>query len=540
MTPPLVDANTRPLALSVLLDGIETGRVVLPDFQRDFDWNDGEVISLVATLIKGWPAGSLLLMSGQPEFFSTREFEFAPKAQPDPEFVVLDGQQRLTALHLALRGAGPEIFVLRYSDLDVDPSIGAEDLEERIERIDVTEWRDAWDSRRQLREFVVPFTALESAADFYEWRDSIVKDLPMSERDTRADQLSQLYRNLLGNLNHYDFPCVILDNRLPTAAVARIFERINRTGRRLNTFDLMVARAYAPGWNLRDQWDAATREYETLDLFLGDDGLPILQAIALVDEQDVRQPAVLGLSQRRVHDAWDKAVSAMDAAIRIVQSFGAIRPDHLPYKSQLLTLAGLAWDVELSSHSTERERWFWATSLSGAYDVGSSTRVVSDVKELRAWLGDGPEPAKPHVSFETLVSATRRRFPPLWRAFMSLLTRAGATDLVEHVALDDSSSKVVAVSLFQPSSGGMHVRIFGQIKATRATARRAKREPLLGLLVSEPPSSTELAAQLLPSDLRTFAGDPHGLLEHRVEDALRFLVRLVGDPVVDVQRSADS
>lgn len=539
MSSPLVDASTRPLALSVLLDGIESGRVVLPDFQRDFDWNDGEIISLVATLIKGWPAGSLLLMRGEPEFFSTREFEFAPKAQPNPEFVVLDGQQRLTALHLALRGAGPEVFVLRYAELSPDASMGAEEIEERIERIDVTEWRDSWDSRRQLAEAVVPFTALESAADFYEWRDSLVKALPASARDDRAEELSQLYRRLLGNLNHYDFPCVILDNRLPTAAVARIFERINRSGRRLNTFDLMVARAYVPGWNLRDQWDAATREFETLDQFLADDGLPVLQTIALVDEADVRQPAVLGLSPRRVRDAWDEAVAAMDAAIRAVQGFGAIRADQLPYKAQLLTLAGLAWDLDLDVHATKLERWFWGTSLSGAYDVGSSTRVVSDLRELRGWLGGGPEPARPHVSFETLVAATRRRYPPLWRAFMSMLTRAGAVDLLERAPLDDSSSKAVAVSVFQPSSGGMHLRIFSQVKATRATARRAKNEPLLGLLVAEPPPRQELAGQLLPSDLRAFAGDPHGLLEQRVEDSIRFLDSAVGERFVDLQRSAD-
>lgn len=539
MSSPLVDANTRPLALSVLLDGVASGRVVLPDFQRDFDWNDGEIISLVATLIKGWPAGSLLLMNGKPEFFSTREFEFAPKAQPEPEFVVLDGQQRLTALYLALRGAGPEIFVLRYEGLQTDGSLGAEEIEERIERIEVDEWRDEWGPRKQLAESVVPFTSLDSASDFYEWRDSIVKHLPDSQRSVRADELSQLYRNLLGNLNHYDFPCVILDNRLPTAAVARIFERINRSGRRLNTFDLMVARAYVPGWNLRDQWDAAVREYETLDLFLGDDGLPVLQTISLVDEMDVRQPAVLGLSPRRVHEAWEKAVAAMDSAISVVQTFGAVRPEQLPYRSQLLTLAGLAWDFDLLEHARKLERWFWATSLSGAYDVGSSTRVVSDLKDLRAWIREGEEPPRPFVSFDTLVSASRRRYPPLWRAFMSLLTRAGAVDLLEGVGLDAPATKVVAVSMFQSGSGGMHLCIFGQVQATRETARRAKRDSLLGLLISAAPTETELRRQLLPAELGSFAGDPRGLLERRVEDSIEFIRQAVGDRVVEIQRSTE-
>lgn len=539
MNAPLVDANTRPLSLSVLLDGMQNGTLVLPDFQRDFDWNDGEIISLVATLIKGWPAGSLLLMSGRPEFFSTREFEYAPKAKGEPEYVVLDGQQRLTATYLALRGTGPEMFVMRYSGLDPDHSIGAEEIEERIERIDMSDWRALWDARRQLEESIVPFTALESASDFYEWRDEIVRELSPNEREERANELSLLYRNLLGNLNHYDFPCVILDKRLPTAAVARIFERINRSGRRLNTFDLMVARAYVPGWNLRDQWDAATREYATLDTFLGDDGLPVLQAIALVDEEDVRQPAVLDLSPRRVHDAWDQAVAAMNAAVELVESFGVTSPEYLPYRAQLLTLSGLAWDRDLTERSAEIERWFWATSLSGAYDVGSSTRVVSDVRDLRAWLDGGAPPPRPHVGFGTLATATRRRYPPLWRAFMALLSRAGAATLYEDGSEADHGKEAVAVSLFRPGAGDLHLRIFGQVKASRSTARRSKKESLLGILLSERPAQEVFEQQLLPLDLVEYAGDPQRLLDRRVELSLEYLASVIDDRVIELQRTVE-
>jgi len=32
-----------------------------PEFQRDYDWEDDRVIALVATMMRGWPAGSLLL-----------------------------------------------------------------------------------------------------------------------------------------------------------------------------------------------------------------------------------------------------------------------------------------------------------------------------------------------------------------------------------------------------------------------------------------------------------------------------------------------
>src|SRR5882757_4617441 len=125
------DITARPLNLADLLDGIEDGSVVLPDFQRDFEWSEAEVVSLMATVMAGWPAGSLLLMRGAPTFFSTRPFKGAPRRDVEPTYVVLDGQQRLTALSNALRGTGDLVYAV---DLDVvgdDPG-ATEQLEEAL------------------------------------------------------------------------------------------------------------------------------------------------------------------------------------------------------------------------------------------------------------------------------------------------------------------------------------------------------------------------------------------------------------------------
>src|SRR3954453_15761332 len=93
----------RSVDLSRLLEGIDQGAVVLPDFQRDFVWSDGELMVLVATVMVGWPAGSLLLMEGSPPFFNTREFSGVTRKIDQVSLVVLDGQQRLTALYSSFR-----------------------------------------------------------------------------------------------------------------------------------------------------------------------------------------------------------------------------------------------------------------------------------------------------------------------------------------------------------------------------------------------------------------------------------------------------
>ena len=547
----LTEITARPVSLASLLDGIEAGTVVLPDFQRDFDWNSGEVMSLVATLLCGWPAGSLLLMRGKPEFFLTRTFEHAPTGARPTDYVVLDGQQRLTALYIALRDRGPTVYALEYDDEVLrDDGPGAEALEERMRKFDRSTWDARYPIARQIKDRLVPLSSLTSASDFFEWRDAVVGAAPKVEKSTLSDNLSQLYRQVLGTINHYDFPSVVLEPDLPTEAVARIFERINRTGRRLNTFDLLVARAYAPDWNLRDKWEAATQAFQRLDSYIGDDGLPVLQLIALHDRDDVRQPALLELAPARVREAWDPAVSAMDSALGMVERVGATRPDWLPYSAQLLTLGGLAWEDSALLAPPLVERWFWASAIGNTYDVASSTRVVSDLRLLRAAVAGTSELERPYVGIDTLATATRRRSPATWRTFMALLTRAQAADPVTGQPLRDTSAEGagVATSIFPVRrSGGesFHLRVFGLLRTTRQTARLLRDRPLTQLLMDSSESEDELnrrlATQFLPplAELPEVLTDPIGLLETRVERAIAFLRGELEDDIVRLGRTDD-
>ena len=47
--------------LSTLLDQIDSGTIVLPEFQRGYVWNREQVRGLMRSLYRGYPVGSLLL-----------------------------------------------------------------------------------------------------------------------------------------------------------------------------------------------------------------------------------------------------------------------------------------------------------------------------------------------------------------------------------------------------------------------------------------------------------------------------------------------
>ena len=151
--------------------------------------------------------------------------------------------------------------------------------------------------------------------------------------------LASLYADHLSIIHEYPLAAVLISADLEEGVVARIFERLNREGETLGSFDLVVARVYEPQWNLRTYWDDARLEAELLETFLGDNGLPVLQAIALRRDRNVRQEAVLQIPKEAIHDRWEAAVAGVESAIEfLVKECGVLKRAWLPYPNQLVIL----------------------------------------------------------------------------------------------------------------------------------------------------------------------------------------------------------
>lgn len=96
---------------------------LLPDLQRPYVWTPRQVTLLMDSLFKGWPFGALLIWEVQPDCYKENEgiphrpfwkvvdrvkpdesTANSKKEQPATYFMVLDGQQRIQSLLLALGG----------------------------------------------------------------------------------------------------------------------------------------------------------------------------------------------------------------------------------------------------------------------------------------------------------------------------------------------------------------------------------------------------------------------------------------------------
>lgn len=90
--------------LCSLIEDIKNGKVLLPDFQRPFEWTDEESQKkLIASVIAKLPIGSILLLDGPADDYCCKEIgrnvDYDTKnCSCDKVSLVLDGQQRLTVL----------------------------------------------------------------------------------------------------------------------------------------------------------------------------------------------------------------------------------------------------------------------------------------------------------------------------------------------------------------------------------------------------------------------------------------------------------
>ena len=113
-------------SLEQLIKDVEGGKMVLPEFQRDFIWPEGKSLTLFDSLFRNLFIGSLIV--SKPKFsLACKGFDFRPRRSTGRKptlkeineneffekdiFTLLDGQQRTTSICRALKGVD-EIFVI--------------------------------------------------------------------------------------------------------------------------------------------------------------------------------------------------------------------------------------------------------------------------------------------------------------------------------------------------------------------------------------------------------------------------------------------
>ncbi|MGV1004857.1 MAG: GmrSD restriction endonuclease domain-containing protein [Candidatus Nanopelagicales bacterium] len=451
---PLFEANVKPVGS--LLQRIYYRELALPDFQRNFVWDTKAVIELLRSIMSRFPAGTLLFwkQGSETKGFAARAVAGAPELDGKAaDELVLDGQQRLTAVYRALTGCSDERFYVKLEDFTQDGAckkVHQVDFEKSIVAYDLSTKRK-FDPEQPDYQFSNGLFPLARISEFDPWLYEYARRKAI-DSDPEAEILKRMWAvrdTFLTPLQSYGFPVVTLPSNTPLEAVCNIFETLNRTGKPLGAFELVTARLFPQDIRLRDLWDEARENYSILDEF---DVNPyqVLQAVSLRARGSAQRSDVLEWTNAGdITQHWNDVVSGFAGVLNFLRnSHGVATKRWLPYGMILVPMAA-AWPelkvlkpLERADAEKRLSQFFWCSTFMANYDQGANSQAGADYAHLKkycikdddqvGWLFEpSEEPPEAVQKFSlaesALLEATVRR-KALLAGVMALTIKAGAKD----------------------------------------------------------------------------------------------------------------
>jgi len=215
-------------SLSTLIDNIDMGIIGLPDIQRPFVWNPAKVRDLFDSMYKGFPVGYLLFWANGLE--NGHKQIGVDKKQKVPDLLIIDGQQRLTALYSVMKNV--PIVKKDYTQQKIMISFRPKD-----QKFDVTDAAIIRDP-----EFIADISVIWSDdLGLYSFTTEFIEKLRQNREVSKeeekqiADTINQLH-----NLRGYPFTALELSHTINEEQVSEVFVRINSKGVTLNQADFIL------------------------------------------------------------------------------------------------------------------------------------------------------------------------------------------------------------------------------------------------------------------------------------------------------------
>ena len=214
--------------LNHLVEDIRVGRIGLPDIQRPFVWSATKARDLFDSLYRGYPIGTLMFWETGAEV-GTRRIG-VDGGDRSPQLLVVDGQQRLTALYSVI--TGQKVLTKSFEQRRIQIAFRPGD--QAFEVADAAIVRDP--------EFIADITTLWAAG-----YKTTVRGFLQRLAEARGSDLDDAHQDVLEeridrvrDLRDFRFQVVELGVSADEEQVAEIFVRINSEGVKLNQSDFIL------------------------------------------------------------------------------------------------------------------------------------------------------------------------------------------------------------------------------------------------------------------------------------------------------------
>jgi hypothetical protein len=462
-------------SLKDVLDDIAKGNTQLPDFQRGWVWDDNHIKSLIASLSLSYPIGAVMFLEAGGVPFKPRLFEgVVLQPAPKPKTFVLDGQQRLTSMYLALRSGkavktrtekGAEIHRVYFLDMAkcLDPEADREDAVVSVpdslkvtsdfgRKVDL----DISTPAAQFEKRHFPVSLLFDIQGFMTWESGFSAHFQFN---AEAMQFMQKFRNEIWlRFQQFKVPAIELTQDTPREAVCQVFEKVNTGGVTLTVFELMTATfaADAGEFNLREDWHArCERLIAKHDVLEAVDGTSFLTAVTLLASYrrhlekktavSCKRTDVLRLSLQEFKGLQAQIEAGFKSAAELLAEEKIFDALSLPYATQLIPLAAICAQLgdRTTQHGIKKSllRWYWTGVMGELYGGANETRFAMDVQDVVAWVDGGTEPRTVRdANFAPArLLSLQSRLAAAYKGLAALLMKHGGRDFVSGTPIDLNS-----------------------------------------------------------------------------------------------------
>jgi hypothetical protein len=211
--------SVTPHPIETLLTWVKSGEIAIPEIQRPFVWEATKVRNLLDSLYQGYPVGYLIA-------WRNPTIKLKDGTSSAGKRILIDGQQRVTALMAALLGR--EVLTKDYQTVRIRIAFHPQD--ERFEVANSAIRKDgAW--IQDVAEVFAPDASLTELTDAY------------AEKNAAADRrrVSRVLERLRKIINNHVGVIELADD-LDIETVTEIFIRVNSAGTELSQADFAMSK----------------------------------------------------------------------------------------------------------------------------------------------------------------------------------------------------------------------------------------------------------------------------------------------------------
>lgn len=468
-------------SLFEILKDVGRGKIQLPDFQRDWVWDDSRIKGILASVAKSFPIGAIMLLETGNENvrFKAKPVEGVKlEEEVEPELLILDGQQRITSLYKTIMSN--EIVstrneknykIQRWYYIDMKKAMnGSYDLEEAIislnEKKQITEdfGRDIiLDLSKKEYEYKNLMYPVSMINDYSTWRKEFNSYWQYDSE--KLEFWDRFEEKIINSFKQYMLPVIIMKKENPKEAVCQVFEKVNTGGISLTVFELLTATFASDDFDLKQDWQEIKEKFKDYKLLANVNNTDFIQAITLLASykhrierikenlEDDDLPAVsckrrdmLNLSLEDYLKYKDLIVQGFMKAARILFENHIYTARDLPYNTQLIPmsaiLAVLGDEIDNIANKKKLMQWFWCGVFGELYGSANETRYALDLPQVVDWLkNNGPDPKTiydAHFS-PSRLHTLRTRNSAAYKGIYALFMADGARDWLSAENIDFSN-----------------------------------------------------------------------------------------------------